>query len=295
MNMQNLMSMQKLWSKVSALPSESFTIQATNWGNLVPNDATSYYIWNGVVSATLAATDIRIYVPKKCKMTKCVIDNKNWVTSTTEPSTISILVNWVTEYVISSTFVTNTTNATIVNTSLNGWLGIPLNEWDYFCIKWITPIWVTNPSNLQINAVCWFDCIPIVNTWSYLLQGWHIQLNPTASITNYFVDTISVTTDTANLTVPVSWTIVAAYIFVRVGITLASSEQFTYAIRLDHATDYTITSTATLSALSNTFTNTSLNVPVVWGTSVINLKAARPAWVTTPTNINTRFTYVIQR
>lgn len=281
------------WWGWGLVPSESFALQATSWSSISPSDWSINYIWQWIAGASLSASSVRIYIQKKCVLKKLYWFSR-WNIWSSEDSTLSIIVNWTTAYTVTSTLKFNANNVTASNTSLS----IPLNAWDYICLRLNAPSRVTNPTSLNITATMRLDCSPIAVTWNYVLQRWsHVSSNPTASTQNFLYDIAAVSGASwwtnGRVYVPATWTIIAAYVYVRCS-TNSSSEQFTYSIRKNDTTDYDITTTAKLDATSNLLSNTSMSVPVTaW--DYINLKYVTPARVTAPTGIITRVILVIQR
>lgn len=71
---------------------------------------------------------------------------------------------------------------------------------------------------------------------------------------------------------------------------LGSSETSSVYLRKNNTTDYTITSGAKQDALSQYYSNLTLNMPIAAG-DYLEVKWVTPAWVTNPTNVymNTQF------
>lgn len=293
-NLQNLMSMSKLWTKEELIPSESFTLQATSGSWLSPNDVATYYIGQWIAGATLAADQARIYIPKKSILKKAfVVIRLTGTLWTTEQSTMSILVNGITSYTVTSSLTVSSAVQNFNNTALNSWAWIRLNEWDYICLKWDTPTRATNPTWAIVTCVLWFDCVPTATTWFYVLQWGQIAAaTPTASTTSFIAES-DLTGSNTKIFIPTTWVLTACYLYVRCS-TNSSSETFTYYIRKNNSSDTIITSSAKLDATSNFFSNTWLSVAVTEG-DYINIKAVWPAWTTAPTSIVHRFIFVIQR
>lgn len=87
-------------------------------------------------------------------------------------------------------------------------------------------------------------------------------------------------------------TITTFYGEVRVGGTLGTSENCTLAIRKNDTTDTNVTTTLQLTALDNTFNNTSLSIAVAAG-DFVELKFVCPTWVTNPTSVAFSGTFLI--
>ena len=75
--------------------------------------------------------------------------------------------------------------------------------------------------------------------------------------------------------------------------TAGTAESFTYSLRLNNTTDYTITNSATLAAVSQQFSNGTMSIAVVAG-DYVELKMACPTWATNPTLVYNSFTIYIE-
>lgn len=95
---------------------------------------------------------------------------------------------------------------------------------------------------------------------------------------------LSTTSARSRLYIPTNGTIVAVYGGVTVQGTLASSETVTLSVRLNNTTDTTITSSLTLTATSQSFSNNALSIAVVSG-DYIEIKWVGPSWTTSPTTV----------
>ena len=288
-NLANLANMSKLWGKGGLAPSESFVLQATS-GTISPADGQVTYIWQGSQN-TLTAADSRIYVFKKCILKKMFIYARTSVAPTSELSTLEIIVNGTTSYTVTNSYDMST--QTLRNYS-NQNLNIPLNPGDYFCLKRTVPTWVTNPTNVVLNAFFGLDWVPSVVTWEYVLQVGTNSFSPADWLTYYITDSEQTNTATEwRMYAPFSWTLVAVYIYARCTVPW-SNEAITFTLRKNITTDYDITTTATLDATHNVYQNVSMSVPLnAW--DYFSLKMICPTWVTNPTGITMRFTAVIQR
>lgn len=123
-------------------------------GQFNPADATTYFGGIQPQSSGTTAAVCRIYIPKTGTIKSCyiVFDNSGTLSST-EASTIYIRVNNTSDYTISTT-VTNDVRPTVYsNTSMS----ITVNSGDYIEIKWITPIWATNPTSVRISGTLYIE------------------------------------------------------------------------------------------------------------------------------------------
>lgn len=118
-----------------------------------PADATTYYFGCVPVLALTTSNGVQRIYPPKAGTIRAVRVIFNQVAGTAETSTISLRVNDTTDYAIS----TAVTNDAVVTTVLNQALAIPVSTTDYFEIKWVTPTWATNPTNVRPYAVVYVD------------------------------------------------------------------------------------------------------------------------------------------
>lgn len=287
-HLSNLSNLSNLWGWGSwALMNESFTLQATHWTVLNPADSTTYYLWQGIFS-NIRASDARIYVQKKCILKKIFLSSKHTAWSS-EQSTISILVNGTTSYTVTSTWIDSTAS---INTANNTSLSIPLNKGDYFCIKWVTPAWATNPTSVWMNAVCRLESSPASPHWTYEIIGTCVCTNPADSTAYYFDDSNFWTTAAqARIYIPKTGTVTGATLYIR-SPTVSTSEQFTIALRLNNTSNTSITTTATFDAISTVYTKTDISLSVTEGDYLCRTYTA-PARVTNPINQTMTFNITV--
>lgn len=145
-----------------------------------------------------------------------------------------------------------------------------------------------NTFAITVEGMDW--AYPTGNVLGYTLYGQlaSVSVSPADATTYYFgsnfVGALNTTANRCKLYIPASGTIDACYIYITVLGTFGSSETSTLSIRLNNATDTTVSSSMTMSAATNTNSNTSLNIAVVAG-DYIEIKWVTPTWVTNPTNI----------
>lgn len=138
------------WTSAAPSGGGGYSINATGGTTgLSPVDSTTYYMVCPVGFTTthpMAAT--RIYIPATGTITKVygVLDVSTTLGST-ENSTIYIRLNDTTDTAISTTLNLSATPVTFTNTSMS----VSVTAGDYIEIKWITPAWVTNPTNVHIT------------------------------------------------------------------------------------------------------------------------------------------------
>lgn len=117
--------------------------------NFSPADATSYYFVDSEAPNTNAVL-YRFYAPSNLIIKKAYVYFAVTTTlGTTETSSIYIRVDNTTDNLISNAVTLNVANSVVSNTALN----LAVSAGSYFNIKWTTPAWVTNPTNIQINVV----------------------------------------------------------------------------------------------------------------------------------------------
>lgn len=122
-------------------------------GSMTPADATTYYIGSVIGGTTSSATTNRIYIHKSGKLVKArIFIVVAGTLATTETSTISFRLNDTTDTTISSAVNLSATPYTVVNSALT----TAVAEDDYFCIKWVTPTWATNPTSVLVSFQLWF-------------------------------------------------------------------------------------------------------------------------------------------
>lgn len=118
-----------------------------------PADATTYYFGMGLVNALVTtANRVRVYIPKAgtVKAAYCVFRQ---TAGSAETSTISFRLNNTTDTTISSSVKNDLAIEVFSNTGLN----IAVVAGDYFEFKWVTPTWVTNPTNLIFSGIIYIE------------------------------------------------------------------------------------------------------------------------------------------
>ena len=120
----------------------------------------------------------------------------------------------------------------------------------------------------------------------YTVQIWSPAHNPVDGQTVYFGTGAPATTtaDVFAVAIPVSGTIIAAYLEVGVGGTLGSGENTTVSVRHNNTTDLQISAAVTETAARQQFSVTGLTQAVSAGDR-IQVKVAHPTFVTNPTNV----------
>lgn len=119
------------------------------FANFSPADATTYYFGAWLMDvATTGATNGQIYMPRAGIITRADVYMLAGVLGTAETSTMSIRLNNTTDTTISAAIALAGSPFHVVNSSL----GISVATTDYINIKWATPTWVTNPTNVYCRV-----------------------------------------------------------------------------------------------------------------------------------------------
>ena len=138
--------------------SGDIVLQAFATNLAVVADATTYFFGMAIAAPTATATIRRIYVPKKCRLVSCygTCFNGN-ANGTGETSTIFVRKNGTSDTIVTTTFTTNAVLTAFSGTGLYAGAGQDFAEGDYFEIKWVSPTYVTNPTNLNFSASVFFE------------------------------------------------------------------------------------------------------------------------------------------
>ncbi len=119
---------------------------------LSPADSSTYYLspysGAGLVAGSSAH---RLYVPRTGKIIKAFVSG-GCTTGTSETSTISVRLNDTTDTTIVSTLAFNASPVVFSNTSMS--VAVTANT-DFLNIKWATPAWATNPTNVSFSVTLW--------------------------------------------------------------------------------------------------------------------------------------------
>jgi len=131
--------------------------------------------------------------------------------------------------------------------------------------------------------------ITLAASAAYVLPlGQITSISPADSTTYYFGQAwVAAATSTFNdqrIYVPKAGTLKTVQVHVNIAGTLASTETVSHSIRINDATDVTLTTTNTYNALHVDSTTTGLSQALAAGDYVV-LKITTPAWVTNPTTV----------
>lgn len=130
-----------------------FSVTA-NSAQFNPADATTYYFGIFASLPTTTTPDIRRqYIPTSGTIRSCTM---NWFANanpgTAESFSMYIRLNNTTDFLI-ATVATNAAQKLFMNTALN----IPVVAGDYIEIKTITPLWTTNPTQVNIGGTIFIE------------------------------------------------------------------------------------------------------------------------------------------
>lgn len=120
-----------------------------------PADATTYYFGNAPAQAIdTNATWYRIYVPKAGKI-KAVYGNLHTggAAGSGESSSIYVRINNTTDVTVTTSLTTNSVSNPFNATGLS----TAVSAGDYLEIKWVTPTWASNPTNIRGSVVVYIE------------------------------------------------------------------------------------------------------------------------------------------
>lgn len=119
-----------------------------------PSDAQTLYL-GAPTAATLGSQGFqRIYIPKTGTVKAIYVNFANTGTlGSNETSTIYFRLNQTTDTTISSSVTNDSADTAFNNTGLS----IAVSAGDYFEIKWITPTWGTNPTNVRVSGTVYIE------------------------------------------------------------------------------------------------------------------------------------------
>jgi hypothetical protein len=124
-------------------------------GVLSPADATTYYFGGIPLAPNTNEAIARKVIPTAGTITKIsILTSSVGVAGTNESSTLSFRLNNTTDTTVSAAVKTDSSTTQIFS---NTGLSITVAEGDFFTMKWLTPTWVTNPTNTFVRATIWVD------------------------------------------------------------------------------------------------------------------------------------------
>lgn len=120
-----------------------------------PADSTTYYFGSGSVNTLVTTADIRnVIFPKAATIKAATVFFNQTAGASNETSTIYIRLNNTTDTVISNAVVNNATKTSVSNFALS----IAVNgTTDYIEIKWVTPVWGTNPLAVTGQVILYLE------------------------------------------------------------------------------------------------------------------------------------------
>lgn len=119
-----------------------------------PLDATTYHIGSTVNTLSTVSGRNKMYIPKSGRVTSIYFFTTVLSTlGSAETSTVYFRLNDTTDTVITATHQDNAAVRTDINTNLS----IPVLAGEYFEIKWVTPTWATNPTNVRQVATVYIS------------------------------------------------------------------------------------------------------------------------------------------
>jgi hypothetical protein len=136
---------------VNYVTSRGYTLSMNCTSAFNPADNQIYFIGALQANPFSNDTNLRLIVPKTGTI-KSVVFSSRQALGSGESSTIALSVNG--SYVnISTSILFNSTN----NTALITGLSRSVNAGDYVTIRWTTPTWATNPTNVFINCIIYIE------------------------------------------------------------------------------------------------------------------------------------------
>lgn len=137
----------------SAIATVAYVLYAQG-AQFSPADATTYYFGIGRgASPTTTAAQRKIFIPKAgvIKRVDISLHNNAGVAGSGETSTMSLRLNNTTDTTLSAAITATATSGNTSFFNITG-LAIAVAAGDYFEIKWVTPTWATNPTNLNVDV-----------------------------------------------------------------------------------------------------------------------------------------------
>lgn len=120
---------------------------------LSPADAATYYIGAGSIAPSTTATNQDISFGYNMTVIGAIImASGNTASGTTENSTMSIRNTTTSTSSTIGTFQTNGSTTVVINTTITG-LSINVDAAQSFCLQWLAPTWVTNPTAVAVRTI----------------------------------------------------------------------------------------------------------------------------------------------
>jgi len=120
---------------------------------LSPSDAVTYYIGAGAIAPSTTATNQDISFGYDFTVVGAIImAGANSSPGTTENSTMSIRNTTTSTSSTIGTFQTNGSSIVVRTTTITG-LSINVDAAQSFCLQWLAPTWVTNPTGVAVRTI----------------------------------------------------------------------------------------------------------------------------------------------
>jgi hypothetical protein len=130
-----------------------------NQGGFNPADSVTYYIGQGGYAPSTTVNTRNVSIPFTSTLTNVTINSGAANAASTENSTVSFRLNNTTETTLSSVVKFSGGNAQSNGATLTyniSGLSISVNAGDFFEIKVVSPIWVTNPTSASLTMMLFF-------------------------------------------------------------------------------------------------------------------------------------------
>lgn len=128
-------------------------------GALSPADNTTYY-FNSTISPTTNAISHQMTFGFDCIITGAIVYfANNTVSGTSENNTVNFRnITTLTSHLLINNIASNSSTTNIVSKTVTG-LSINVDANDNWCAEWITPNYVTNPTNTLIRVQLFLEKI----------------------------------------------------------------------------------------------------------------------------------------
>ena len=115
-----------------------------------PADSTLYFIGQESQPATNSAV-FPLYIPKTGTLKNILISSR-CTAGSSENSTFTLFINDITNATLTSTYKFDTLNSFV---NYSG--AISVNAGDYLYVRWQTPAWATNPTQIRFNIIFYIE------------------------------------------------------------------------------------------------------------------------------------------
>ena len=122
-------------------------------GTFSPADLSLYYFGSLFNTAPMTvAGAVRVYIPKAGTIKRFYIIS-NQVAGSSEASVLTLRLNNTSDTDLTTNFV----QSSISPTPITGTVSIAVSQDDYIEMKYITPNWATNPTNVRISVQLYIE------------------------------------------------------------------------------------------------------------------------------------------